>query len=75
MGLGLTIKYKPTKSLTARAQNPRTHSEAQIKQLIRSIEGLRARHAWIVQEREKEDAAFRRSQGKPPNKAELLGKP
>ena len=34
----LNIDYKTIESLTLRANNPRTHSEAQIKQLMRSIE-------------------------------------
>ena len=34
----LNIDYKPTDALTPRVRNPRTHSEAQIKQLMRSIE-------------------------------------
>lgn len=34
----LNIDYKTIDSLTLRAHNPRTHSEAQIKQLMRSIE-------------------------------------
>ncbi len=38
MGNNLSIEYRPTASLTNRARNPRTHSEAQIKQLMRSIE-------------------------------------
>jgi 16S rRNA G966 N2-methylase RsmD len=33
----LNIEYKSTDNLTPRAQNPRTHSETQIKQLMRSI--------------------------------------
>lgn len=38
MGKELSIEYKPTERLAARGRNPRTHSEAQIKQLMRSIE-------------------------------------
>ncbi len=34
----LNLDYKPTDTLAPRAHNPRTHSEAQIKQLMRSIE-------------------------------------
>ncbi len=34
----LNIDYKPIGALTPRARNPRTHNEAQIKQLMRSIE-------------------------------------
>ena len=33
----LNIEYKSTDNLTPRAHNPRTHSETQIKQLMRSI--------------------------------------
>ena len=33
----LNIDYKPTHALSPRARNPRTHSEAQIEQLMRSI--------------------------------------
>ncbi|MEM6898963.1 MAG: ParB/Srx family N-terminal domain-containing protein [Pseudomonadota bacterium] len=34
----LNIVYKPIDALKPRANNPRTHSEAQIRQLIRSVE-------------------------------------
>lgn len=33
----LKITYKPVADLTPRANNPRTHSEAQLKQLMQSI--------------------------------------
>jgi len=38
MGHELKIDYRSIESLNPRARNPRTHSEAQIKQLMRSIE-------------------------------------
>lgn len=38
MSKHLQIDYKPIDGLGTRARNPRTHSEAQIKQLMRSIE-------------------------------------
>ena len=38
MSTELRIEYRSTKGLTARTRNPRTQSEAQIEQLMRSIE-------------------------------------
>ncbi|MEM9717097.1 MAG: site-specific DNA-methyltransferase, partial [Pseudomonadota bacterium] len=38
MSTELIIDYRPIDGLATRARNPRTHSEAQIKQLMRSIE-------------------------------------
>lgn len=46
-----------------------------MEEFEKELEGLRARHAWAVQEREKEDAEFRQSQLSPPDGTELLGKP
>lgn len=41
----------------------------------KELEALRAKQAWIVWQREREDAEFRRSRHGPPKATEPLGRP
>ena len=48
---------------------------ATMEEFEKELEVLRARHAWIERERERQDAEFRQSRLSPPDGTELLGKP
>lgn len=46
-----------------------------VEDFEKKLEALRAKQAWIVQQRERDDAEFKRSLNGPTNATEVLGKP